>query len=109
MFPTKQILHNKILVTDDVGFHAFATATELIPNDGPVLFRGAAINTGYAYNTSTSTFTCPAQGLYFVYFNLNMMVEDFHGCDVDIMLNGERLAGVRTQQQLRYFNIYVYK
>ena len=65
-----------------------------------MLFRRASINIGDAYNISTSTFTCPVQGLYYVYFNLNILLEVNTGCYIAIMLNGDRVAEVSCVGEL---------
>ena len=87
-----------MFLPDTVGFHATSSTDQQLKytSGEQVLFQSAPINIGGGYNTSTSTFTCPAQGLYYVYINLNLMPDmaNDEKCYIGLKLNDVKITQV---------------
>ena len=81
--------------TDFVGFSAYSTSHQ-DPNEGDVItFPSTSLNAGGVYNTTTSTFTCPTTGFYYIYFNVRLVIEDDSSSDHDDCYIGIRKDGRR--------------
>ena len=83
--------------TDFVGFSAYATDWQH-PNVGDIIpFDGVETNVGGGYDSSTSVFTCPQSGYYYIYFHVRINLVDGQGaCLVGIRRNGDLIATVRN-------------
>ena len=81
-------------VAEFVGFlaHASRECKELKRGD-PLLFPGVLTNAGGAYDSSTSSFTCPVTAHYYVYYSLLLVRQgrDEH-CSLVVMRDAARVA-----------------
>ena len=86
------------LLTDFVGFSAYATDSSQTPAIGEVIeFPGVVTNAGGAYNPDTSTFTCPTTAYYYIYFSLYIYLynPDYYNCHIDITMDDVMIVEVR--------------
>ena len=68
-----------------------------------VMFTGVTTNSGGAYNRTSSVFTCPSSGFYYVYFHLGLTIDDdgYDYCFMEIVLDGRRVATVSLHHVYR--------
>ena len=91
-----------VLLTDFVGFSAYATDSSQTPAIGEVIeFPGVVTNAGGAYNPDTSTFTCPTTAYYYIYFNLYVVMDDpsYGDCYIDITMDDSMIVRVRHRDK----------
>ena len=85
------------IVPDFIAFSAYKYLNQA-PDDYNelLIFPGITTNIGDGYNNDTSTFTCPVDGIYYIFFNLHVLMEDptYDWCDVQILLDGVVMAEV---------------
>ena len=61
---------------------------------------GVVTNSGGAYNLSTSTFTCPTAGHYYIYFNLYIeMSATYDDCEIELTMDDSRIVEVRHRDK----------
>ena len=84
-----QVVHH---CTDFVSFSAFMSSSQE-PEDGDtVSFPYLYVNAGGGYNTTTSIFTCPTTGFYYIYFNVRVRLEN--DCLVSLRMDDSVIASV---------------
>ena len=91
-----------VLLTDFVGFSAYATSDNILPAIGDVIsLPGVVTNAGGAYNPDTSTFTCPTTAYYYIYFNLYVVMDDpsYGDCYIDITMDDSMIVRVRHRDK----------
>ena len=85
--------------TNFVIFSAYTTDPQ-DPDAGDVItFPNIYVNAGEGYDTTTSTFTCPTTGFYYIYFNVRVdMADTVDGsrdqCLINIRMDGSIMATV---------------
>ena len=81
--------------TDFVGFSAYATTTQY-PNEGDIIqLPGVETNVGGGYDSSTSVFTCPMSGYYYIFSNIRINADDGYApCFAGIRKDGTLMATV---------------
>ena len=102
---TPQTYYLKVLYhcTDFIGFSAYATNSQE-PNEGDlVMFSSTHVNAGGGYDTSTSIFTCPTTGFYYIYFSLSSYIYDYsfvyeNDCLVGIRMDGNIMVTVTSER-----------
>lgn len=70
--------------------YAYNSAGLALADNNVLRFDAAVVNRGSHYNTSTSTFTCPIAGLYFVICRV-LTNNNTDGTDIRIAKNGSRI------------------
>ena len=84
-------------VADFVGFTAYARSHSQEPDRGErLLFPGVLTNAGGAYDSSTSSFTCPVTAHYYFYYSLWILVDDsyYNHCYIDVIMDGAHVITV---------------
>ena len=91
-----------MLLTDFVGFTAYATISSQTPASGDVIaLPGVVTNAGDAYNPDNSTFTCPTTAYYYIYVSLTVRMRDtdYYYCHIDITMDDLRIVEVRQRDK----------
>ena len=90
-----------VLLTDFVGFSAYATMTQYPESGDVIALPGVVTNAGGAYNPDTSTFTCPTSAYYYIYFSLYVLMRDYdyNACHIDITMDDSRIVEVRHRDK----------
>ena len=90
-----------VLLTDFVGFSAYATSNNIPANGDVVQFLGVVTNAGGAYNPDTYTFTCPTTAYYYIYFSLFVYMNDpsYDACRIDITMDDSMIVEVRHRDK----------
>ena len=92
---------HELLCPDLITFSAYTTSNQEPDISDLVLFERVLVNTGGGYDESTSIFTCPTTGFYYVYYNLFLRLDhtDYYQCDVQIRMGdfGDVMAEVNLQ------------
>ena len=89
--------------TDFIGFSAYATNSQE-PNEGDLItFSSTHVNGGGGYDPSTSIFTCPTTGFYYIYFSLSSYIYDYNfvyenDCLVGIRMDGNIMVTVNSER-----------
>ena len=83
-----------------VGFSAYATHSQDANHDEIIRFPSTYVNAGDGYDTTTSIFTCPTTGFYYIYFSVNVATEDNGSgardhCIIGIRKDGNMVIWVR--------------
>ena len=89
------------LLTEFVGFSAYATSIQNPVSGDVIELHGVVTNAGGAYNPDTSTFTCPTTAYYYIYFNLCLYVDDpnYYNCRIYITMDNSMIVGVRRRDK----------
>ena len=86
-----------VLLTDFVGFSAYAISSGNPANGDIIELNGVVTNAGGAYNPDTSTFTCPTTAYYYIYFSLYVYLYDstHKNCRIDVTMDDSMIVEVR--------------
>ena len=91
-----------VLLTDFVGFSAYVTSGSQQPASGDIIeVYKVVTNAGGAYNSDTSTFTCPTTAYYYIYFNLCVYRDDpnYDDCHIGITVDNSMIVEVRHRDK----------
>ena len=86
--------------TDFVGFLAYAIIDDQTPVSGDIIeLSGVVTNAGGAYNSGTSTFTCPTSAYYYFHFSLLIEAGDspYNYCRVHMTMDNVKIVMVPVE------------
>ena len=93
-------LYGSVLLTDFVGFSAYATSSQYLASGDVISLPGVVTNAGGAYNPDTSTFTCPTTAYYYIYFSLYVQMNyPDYDCHIDITIDDSMIVEVRHRDK----------
>ena len=85
-----------LLLTDFVGFSAYAIIYQSPAIGDIILLPNVVTNAGGAYNPITSTFTCPTTAYYYIYFSMYLRLDSiYYDCHIGIMMDDSMIVEVR--------------